>query len=615
MFSIAAYDGEKLIKEIEYENFDKFYNPSDNLYPQSKFKNIESLNNLNFGITIINPTENGDFIINNCTDELLNYYNLTNKDVKWRKIDEIFPYYYLTFEDILISLNKNEIESKKLKCEIKDNGKLKILIEYIFLKLNHKYIVIINNSFKDFSQIKRRDQQIFENSQQGIAIYQDKELVLMNNSYLNGEGLNLKHSEFDEKNFKLRIHKDEKIENITKKIFNKEIHSFEDEFSYINPKGEIEYYHMFLMPYTYHNKPAIKINILNITHQAKSQIKSQEYQENLRILQRLIGFEVFTWTSTDGYKYSPEIYNILEITDPNKKGENFKGTEYIQYNSLNPYYEWLEEVKSHPKKGMHFNLQYIAKTFTGKTKYLSGFYLTRMNKYSGRYDAIIGFIQDITDYYKAQRQLKKTLREKEILLKELHERASINLEVLLSLIRLDARPRKEGEKKTTIQATSNRVQSLVFVQKEFAKSQDFSTINISKVLEKIVNHLLKTYKLNHVSLHNEMEDFQLEMERSIPISLIITELALNCIDSAFPNNKEGNLYLKLVKDKKNVRISVMDDGMGIPDDFDIHNVPTPGFIIMNSLILQIHGEIRQIPKHRGAEIQIEFPIEKPSTFT
>jgi two-component sensor histidine kinase len=97
------------------------------------------------------------------------------------------------------------------------------------------------------------------------------------------------------------------------------------------------------------------------------------------------------------------------------------------------------------------------------------------------------------------------------------------------------------------------------------------------------------------------------MEHCTSLCLIITELVLNVIDSAFPNNKQGNLYLKLNKIKDKVKINVIDDGIGLPKDFNIHKVNTTGFFIINNLINQLNGTIKNIPEHKGTNIEIMFP--------
>lgn len=607
MQTILVFEEGKVTKKIKINNLNDYYVPSNNIFPQNQ-THTANFDKIKLKITILNPTEEGNFIISRSTSEIVNFLNIKEEEIKWRKIDEVFPKYYEIFGETIETINKNPNLNKEIKIKVKDDNKTIIILEYCIFKLNDA-IIILNNNFKDFRQLKNREQQIFDNSQQGICIFQNNKIVKKNNAFINGEGLEIDYKEAIEKKYiSFKNTNTQDFKKIVKNLLNNKNFTFEDEFKYTNPQdGKNYYYRTFAMHYIYHNKPSIKVNFLNTTKKIESEINSKNYKKDLEILQELVSFEIFTWKINEGYTYTPEIYKILEITENENSIDKFSGKDYILFNSLNPFYEWLEDVKKNPKKGMHFDLKFLAKTQTGKRKYLSGYYVTRFNEDTDRYDSIIGFLQDITDIYITERQLKSTLREKEALLKELHERATINLEVLLSIIKIDAKPKKESEEKTTIQATSNRIQCLVLIQKEFSKSKDFNTINISKVLEKISNKLLKDYKKNNISLHNEMENLNLEMEHCTSLCLIITELVLNVIDSAFPNNKQGNLYLKLNKIKDKVKINVIDDGIGLPKDFNIHKVNTTGFFIINNLINQLNGTIKNIPEHKGTNIEIMFP--------
>jgi two-component sensor histidine kinase len=214
-------------------------------------------------------------------------------------------------------------------------------------------------------------------------------------------------------------------------------------------------------------------------------------------------------------------------------------------------------------------------------------------------------VQDVTEKVLREKELEQVSNERQILLQEVHHRVKNNLQIILSLLNLELRYHPDNPE-NTIQQTRNRINSMALIHEEAYKSYDVSKIDSKQYITKQMDNLFKLYSKNNIETHYDIDDVDVHTEKFIPLGLILNELGLNTIKYAFPNNQPGNFYLKFKVENDEVLLTVYDDGIGLPDDFDIYNSTSLGFTIINTLTSQIEGELNILELDKGFGVSIRF---------
>ena len=202
-----------------------------------------------------------------------------------------------------------------------------------------------------------------------------------------------------------------------------------------------------------------------------------------------------------------------------------------------------------------------------------------------------------------------TLDEKEALLKEIHHRVKNNLQLVTSLLNLQAR-RVEDEAVAALFADSrDRVRSMALVHENLYRLGNFARVPMREHLESVCAHLLRAYarQAGAVRLETAMDDLQLDLDRAVPCGLIVNELVSNALKHAFPGGRGGVLGVALAVDGRECRLTVRDDGVGLPGGYDPDRMDTLGFQLIADLTAQLHGSLEYNPS-TGTEFVVAFPL-------
>jgi two-component sensor histidine kinase len=210
---------------------------------------------------------------------------------------------------------------------------------------------------------------------------------------------------------------------------------------------------------------------------------------------------------------------------------------------------------------------------------------------------------------KAERdRLIALLAEKEVLLKEVHHRAANNLQVIASMLRLQANASEDGAWSTALRDSQNRVESMAFIHEQLQQTGDLRVIDLAEHASLLLNHLLHSYGIDdgRVAGHVEMGALPLAVDRAIPAGLILNELLSNALKHAFPDGRRGSIWIEGARGEGQIELTVRDDGIGIPEH---HGSPTPkslGLEIVDILTRQLKGNL-VVESKRGATFRIAFP--------
>jgi hypothetical protein len=218
------------------------------------------------------------------------------------------------------------------------------------------------------------------------------------------------------------------------------------------------------------------------------------------------------------------------------------------------------------------------------------------------------FTRDITQRIENEEKIKKSLKEKEILLQEVHHRVKNNLQIISSILNLQTRSINDPKIHELIKETRYRIMSMSFIHDLLYQTKDFTNIDFSKYLQNITSNIMNTYTLNkNIVLNLDTESILLNLDNAIPCGLIVNELITNAFKYAFPLGKQGeiNVSLKLVGNK--VVLSVADNGVGIANEVDYKTTESLGFQLINSLVAQIGGELNY-ENVLGTKFTVSFSI-------
>jgi len=236
------------------------------------------------------------------------------------------------------------------------------------------------------------------------------------------------------------------------------------------------------------------------------------------------------------------------------------------------------------------------------------FTVTKLVDENGTMRAVATTERDVTEQRRTTAELKKALREKELLIKEIHHRVKNNLIGIQGLLRLPLKHIRDEDAKVYFRESANRVKSMSMIHERLYRTHDLSSINVAEYLYSLGRMLLDFYKIgeDRINLEYSIPDMSLDVEKMIPCGLIVNELITNAIKYAFPDGREGSIRIAFYKDsKEGYVLEVADDGIGLPGDFTVYQTESLGMQLVTSLVKQLNGSL-EVSGSRGTEFRIQF---------
>lgn len=229
----------------------------------------------------------------------------------------------------------------------------------------------------------------------------------------------------------------------------------------------------------------------------------------------------------------------------------------------------------------------------------------------GNVIGVVGITRDITEQKRAQAALEASLREKEVLLKEIHHRVKNNMQVISSMLRLQSNYIDDPKILELFNETQNRVRSMALIHEQLYRSQDLAHIDFAAYVRTLAGQLARSYESSaHVTLQVEVEGITLGVDAGIPCGLIINELVSNAYKHAFSGRRSGTIWVKMQQQDDHVQLSVRDDGVGFPKEVDFRNTESLGLQLVTTLTDQLEGTIRLVSEGEGTEFIITFSVPR-----
>lgn len=304
---------------------------------------------------------------------------------------------------------------------------------------------------------------------------------------------------------------------------------------------------------------------------------------------------------------NPAMQKMLGYTHKELIGMNNR--EYMDAENANSVYSTFNEVYKTGESKKAFDWQLIRKN--GEPIIVEASFNLKINS-EGEQDGFRGIVRDITDRKEKEKKIKNSLKEKEVLLGEIHHRVKNNLAVISGLLFLQAEKTEDETGRNLLQQSQGRINSMAIVHELLYENHNFSSIDPDKYIKQLVVHISSNLSVRdkEISTNISTDGLQLDMNIAIPCALIINELLTNAYKYAFEGREEGTIDVSIVREGNNHILTVADDGTGLPEDFDPKGSDIGlGLFLVQTLAQQIQGELA-FSDENGTEVVITFPIDQ-----
>jgi len=240
------------------------------------------------------------------------------------------------------------------------------------------------------------------------------------------------------------------------------------------------------------------------------------------------------------------------------------------------------------------------------TGWLELFAFPLIDNKTGQLKGVIEYARDISDRKKAEDALKASLREKEILLKEVHHRVKNNMQIISSLLNLQAGYLKDPEARTALRECQNRIHSMALVHERLYREKDLASIDFREYAEHLLIHLFQIFSVQSAGLSYSLsiESPPLTVDLAIPLGLILTELVTNSLQHAFSPGQKGRIEVSFLRKGPDFLLQVTDDGRGFQPPVQNRF----GLEIVNLLATQLGGKFNlKAQLGRGTTAIVSFP--------
>lgn len=220
------------------------------------------------------------------------------------------------------------------------------------------------------------------------------------------------------------------------------------------------------------------------------------------------------------------------------------------------------------------------------------------------------FIRDVTDRRKSEDKVKAALMQKETLLEKIHYRVNNNMQIISSLINIQAHYTDIPELKEAFWETQSRIRTMSMLHERLHRTGSLSRVDFGDYLRDIITSLFRTYRKSNISYTIDADLFMPDIKSAIPLGLIVNELISHSIRHSFPDNMQGNIHVTLhLSDADNVVLTIEDDGIGMSEGFNLQSPNTISLSLARDLVSQLDGDLKYI-NSKGTSFTIRFKKDR-----
>jgi PAS domain S-box-containing protein len=353
----------------------------------------------------------------------------------------------------------------------------------------------------------------------------------------------------------------------------------------------------------YSGRQAILSTIRDITERRLAQTALEESETRYRMIGDLVPFGIWACDETGNFSYlSASFLSLLGITleECRKDGwmhllprEDYDRTIADWHQCIQTGSVWDYEYRIVDKKGKVFIVLGRGAPHTDS---------------AGKLTSWIGIHLDITERKRYEERLEASLREKEVVIKEVHHRVKNNMQVISGFLELQSNYIDDPVAVEKLIECQRRVRTMALVHEKLYQSKSLGAINAAEYIKSLIADLMDSYSLSTaVDVKVDVDDVNITLDMAIPCGLIINELVTNSLKHAYKGRTEGKLALTLHHQEDHMfSLVVQDDGVGLPPDFEARRTATLGMQLVGVLVRQLGGEM-QAENDQGSRFTIIFP--------
>ncbi|MGB3401649.1 MAG: PAS domain-containing protein [Microcoleaceae cyanobacterium] len=386
----------------------------------------------------------------------------------------------------------------------------------------------------------------------------------------------------------------------------------EIEYRIIRPDGEIRWIRDRAFPIYNDSGELYRVAGIaeDVTQDKQAAAALRRSQERLQLALEAAENGLWDWNLTSGELYiSPQALQMLGYGE-----EEFTGSITQWQEIIHPEDKpWvLERLNQHlTQNSGAYAFDYRLRTRCGQWKWMANYGKVVERDTMGNPVRMTGVQQDITERKKVEEKLQTSLREKEVLLREIHHRVKNNLHIISSLLDLQS-DILDNEQLIEIFADSqNRIRSMALIHEQLYQSPDLGQVEFGEYIHRLMNNIVFCFSehLNDIQPIIEVDSVYLNIETAIPCGLLINEIITNAFKHAFPQNHSGKIHVQFSQQDQQLTLVISDNGVGISKDIEWQKSSTLGLRLVKILSQQLKAKV-QTDFSQGTYFQFIFlPLE------
>jgi two-component system CheB/CheR fusion protein len=383
----------------------------------------------------------------------------------------------------------------------------------------------------------------------------------------------------------------------------------EDEFPLLNARGQRFDVDMLANRYFIGSRQVVQVNVRDISHRKAAAERLRRSEEQFRMLVDSVHDYALFQMDLNGNitSWNAGAERVLGYTEQEILGE--PGRILFTPEDVAAG-EAEKELETARREGRAEDERWHVRR-NGSRFFASGV-LTTVRDDEGRLRGFAKVMRDITERKQAEIQNQISLREKEVLLKEIHHRVKNNLQMIVSLISLQSSHLQDPAAIRILDEMHSRVRSIASIHDMLYCSVDLSSIDFSAYLRNIIDNMSRFYDLRpgQIRLHVSAEETSLDLSRAIPCGLIVNELLTNALKHAFPGDRRGDVRITFRCAEGRCVLEVADNGIGLRSDVNPGEATSMGLQLVALLVEQLDAKL-DVDRANGTRFLISFPIRTP----
>jgi PAS domain S-box-containing protein len=366
------------------------------------------------------------------------------------------------------------------------------------------------------------------------------------------------------------------------------------------------------IPVIEHSRVVRVITVIrDITERTRTEAALRKSEERLKLAMDATSDGLFDWNLQSGEAYFSPRYYLMLGYDPGEWPANLESVKSRTHADDRDTFQRTIAEYFEDRRQNH-ELEFRIRAKSGEWRWILSRGKVVEHLPDGSPLRMVGTHVDITDRKQAERLIQKNLKEKELLLKEIHHRVKNNLNVITSLLNLQSSQlTNRAQAVEAFRESRDRIRSMALVHTKLYESNDFSRIPFDGYVQAVVTELLKAYPVTcGIKIDFQLDDVSLDISTAVPCGLILNELVTNAVKHAFHARRRGKLTVVL-KQRKDGRVllTVSDDGVGLPKSFDPKKSRSFGMQLIAMLAEQLNATL-SILRRNGASVTLELPVRR-----